>query len=240
MVYNDTATRSGIIQFCEQRTGLGDTRISGDVATLQKFTVWANQWYDKVVLMILKAQDSWDFDDSNKSNYPILTTGLVAAQGKYNLPDGILKIKRVEISYDGINWAKAEPIDIGELGIATNEASLDSHFSTTSPVYDPQYDAIQIIPRPETSVSNALKIWIARAQDAFTPATTSTAPGFDQQFHPMIALGMCLEYAVEKGLTNKNDIAAQLSDYEARLEKYYGGKVIDSPMHMKPAFIDYD
>ena len=38
----------------------------------------------------------------------------------------------------------------------------------------------------------------------------------------MVALGASLDWAVARGLPNKNDLATMYQDYEARLRKYYG------------------
>src|SRR6266568_3426105 len=94
-----------------------------------------NNYKDRVVTAILQSMDDWDFDDySITTTYPVATRNIVANQPDYKFssaawallgPEGTssagnaairpLKIKRVEVSYDGgTTWYKAEPLDINQ------------------------------------------------------------------------------------------------------------------------------
>src|SRR5579872_319914 len=108
--FSDTsASRNGLLQDCEDNLNLGVTGITSNTNLLSTFTRYINTWYHKVVTMILEAQDDWDFDDLNNTDYPVATTPLVANQRDYTFPASlkILKIKRVDISYDSTNWFRA-------------------------------------------------------------------------------------------------------------------------------------
>ena len=124
MVYSDTTNKTGLIQRCEFLTTLGDTAISGNATLLKQFTASINTYWNKILTVILKTNDEWDYDDLNKTDFPILTTSTVASQQDYAMPAGALKIKRLEISYDGTNWYKAEPFDVTESGVATDTTSI--------------------------------------------------------------------------------------------------------------------
>lgn len=242
MVYNDTTNKNGLLQRCEFWTDLGDATISGTAVLKAQFTQSLNNWYHKVVTMILNSQDEWDFDDSNHTDFPILTTSLVANQQDYSIPasEKVLKIKRIEVSYDGTNWNKAEPLDIGEIGDATNTTTIAGSFSKSEPYYDIQYGSIFLYPIPDTAVTGGLKVWWTREIDEFTTSDTTQEPGIDEPFHEMLPLGASFDYCVAKGLSKKNDIFTVLQDYEARLKQFYGSKQKDRKYAMKPTNINYE
>lgn len=214
-----------------------------------------NRWYQKIITIILDAMDGWDFDDSNKTDYPIATANLVASQQDYAFPSGILKVKRVEATYDGTNWFKAEPFDINQHSGATNTTSIAANFTVSQPFYDLESSALKLYPIPTANVTAGLKIWYAREPAEFTSAEVTTGtkePGFDKPFHIMLALGMCYDWFsakdVNAGVTRNKGIIvgqqgvvnAELQDYEARLRKYYGSKQTDSALALKAGFVDYN
>lgn len=242
MMYSDTSGKTGLLQRCEYYTGLGDAGISGSTLLKAQFTQSLNNWLQKIVTMILSSMDGWDYDDVNHTDFPILTTNLVANQPDYSLPasEKILKIKRVEITYDGTNWYKAEPFDIGERGKATSTTLIASDFSTSEPKYDIQFNSIFVYPIPDTAVTSGLKLWVSREIDEFTTSDTTQEPGIDEPFHEMLAQGASFDFAAIKGLAIKNDLWAMLQDYEARLKKFYGKKEDDRVNQLKSSYIDYN
>lgn len=207
-----------------------------------------NQWYQKAATMILEAQDESDFDDARNSDYPIMTTSLVAGQRDYSIPvsEKVLKIKNVQVTYDGTNWFKAEPLDINELAEATsNVTTTDGMFSTTAPRYDVQYNSIFIYPtasQAQVTAGAAMKVQWTRQVTEFTSSdlTTGTAvPGFDDPFHPILAYGPAFEFALAKNLPQTKNLFDVLTDYENRLKKHYSTKQQDRRYNLVPDFVDY-
>lgn len=241
MQFNPTSGRQGLIQDCEFWTGLGDAQISGVTANLQHFTRLINNRYHQVMTMIISSQDEWDFDDQNYANYPIITTSLVANQQDYVIPtsEKVLKIKRVEVSYDGTNWYRANPIDINEIATSTSTTAIASGFNQAAPLYDIQYDSIFLYPIPTANSASGLKVWTTREIVEFVAADTTAQPGFDEPFHRILSIGASLDWAVAKGLANKNDLAALYADYEQRLSAYYGSKQKDRVYILKPQRVEY-
>lgn len=191
-----------------------------------------NIWYDKIHTMILQSQDEWDFDDSNNDDFPILTTDLVASQQDYPLPTGSLAFNRVEVSYDGTNWYKAPSMDIKGIEISTDTTSIADNFSTDEPCYDIRANSIFLYPIPSANVTAGLKVWIDRNMTLFTTTDlvtnpTEVFPGFDRNFHPMLAFGGAFEWAVAKKPELAPNFKVVLDDYEARLRAHYGKKQKD-------------
>ncbi|MEB3330854.1 MAG: hypothetical protein VKQ33_16655, partial [Candidatus Sericytochromatia bacterium] len=118
---------------------------------------------------ILSAIDGWDFKAETA------TTNLVASQQEYVLPADILKIKRVEVTYDGTNWAKANFFDINEKTGSTSTTDIANEFNTNEPYVDLMDDSLMIYPIPSSNVTAGLKIWYEKEQDELTAATDEPA-----------------------------------------------------------------
>ena len=247
MQLSDIGDKKGLIQDCEFRTGLGDTAISGNAAMLDHFVRLINSRYQQVVTTILQSQDEWDWDDINHTDYPIVTTPLVADQRDYSLTaaEKVLKIKRVDVCYSGTSSTcyKAEPIDSGEMATGLGyDAETDGRFSKTAPRYDLQYNSIFLYPRANAAdVTNGgvLRVEWTREIDEFTDSDTTQEPGIDEAFHPMLSIGASLDWAIAKGDDRKADLQALYNDYEARLVRYYGDKQEDRRYAMVSDFINY-
>lgn len=238
----------------------------GDIATKARFITntdtvnWPdaqvlidiNIWYQKVVSMILESMDEADFDDNRRTDYPIVTTPMIANQRDYPLGvnEKVLKIKRVDITFDGSHWYRATPFDSGELssGIGFTPASstdtvLDSNFIQQAPRYDLAYNAIWVYPMPLTvDVANGATIrveWDRQIQpfvvgDYSSVLTDSTVvPGFDDPFHVMLAYGAAFEYATTRQLPQVAQITSKLQEDELRLRQHYGRKDLDRNLALK-------
>lgn len=248
MQYNDTSTKNGLLQDCERWCSVGDAGITGDATLKAQFTASINHWYHQVVTMILQSQDEWDFDDNNYTDYPVLTTPLVAGQRDYVIPitEKVLKIKRVDICYDGTSNVcyKAEPLDSGEMGLGLgNDTNTDARFSKTQPYYDVKGNAIWIYPMADaTNVTNSgiIRIEWSREVDEFTTSDTTQEPGFDEPFHRMLSLGASYDYLLQRDNPRADRLKQLLNEYEVRLRNYYSSKQTDRHYTLKPAYINYE
>lgn len=246
LAFNDVTGGQGLIQDCEDNLNFLPTQISGNSALLKQFTRHINVWYHKTITMILASQDSWDFDDSNNTDYPIGTIPLTTARDiTFPLSSNILKIKRIDITYDGTNWNRAVLNDSGvsSLGYG-NDALLDSNFSINNPRYDlVGANGIFVYPAATTaqvSAGAAIRIEFYRDIVEFTIADTTKTPGFDTPWHKMISLGACITYAKSKNLPSLADFENEYADYEQRLKQYYGQKDTDNEFIVKPLFQNFN
>lgn len=213
LVWNDTTNRNGLVQWCEDTCGLGATGISGNATLFQQFTRWANQWNKIGFSYAIMAFKSADADDPNYTTAPTGTFAGVSATRDYNVDPALLmlKIKQVNISYDGTNYYPAMPFDDNERrDLAINDPNIDTHFTLTRPYYDEIANGFKIFPKfTATQVSAGAKVYIEffRAPREFsTSGTDSYSTGFDLQFAHFPALGASYEYAK----LYKPDLAATL------------------------------
>lgn len=221
-------------------TGLGTAGISGVTTLLQEFTRGINARYHQVVSIILDAEGGWDFDDSNNSGEATLLKNLVADDAFVSLAatDKVLKIRRAEITYDGTNWKKMEPLNKGQSGKPFDTTSIKNQFNSAEPYYDQVGLRVYTYPRPTTAQTNGIKFWIDREIDEFATTDTTQEPGFAEPFHRMLSVGASLDWAIAKGLSNKNDLAALWSDYETRLRKWFQTQQPDRKFQFSSIYSD--
>ena len=264
MQYSDTSGKSGLLQDCEFWTGLGDAGITGNATLKAQFTSFINRWYHKTITMILESQDDWDFDDySITSTAPIATRAMVAARRDYSFNSANwsligreggaagssaaifpLKVSRVDVTYDGTNYYKAEPFDSQQTGLGLgNDTNTDGRFSTTSPFYDIRNNALWIYPlasAADVTAGAKIRVTFFREPAEFATSDTTKEPGFDEAFHRMLSIGASLDWALAKSLPVKSELAALLQDYERRLKQHYGNKDTDVKYQLTPAYQDYN
>lgn len=192
-----------------------------------------NRWLNKIWTMILASEDSWDIDDPNQVNYPSISTPLQANQRDYTLPQslGMLKIVRVDVSYNGTTPNRANPIDdqVFRFGLNGTQTQTDQNFTQANPFYDVKSNALFLYPAP-TSTSGTVRIEYQRdpIEFAVTDLSTTKLPPLDTPWHIMLAFGMIFDWASAKKLDDlKQDVMIELQDYETRLRQQYSKKVDD-------------
>lgn len=220
-----------------------------------------NLWWQKIVGMILDSQDEMDFDDMRYTDYPSVTFSMTTnrdyafSQFQTNaagLSYGNLKIKEVSITYDGVNWYRALPIDNTEndfatppAGATTANTTIDAYFAKTAPKYDSKFNALFIYPRASTAdITAGAQVYVEffRSPVEFTSAelTAGTvSPGMDPTFHMMLAYGAANEYTTSQQLPQRNEIARELQMYEDRLRKQYSSKQLDRKYQFQAEYQNY-
>ena len=181
--------------------------------------------------------DEWDYQGETA------TADLVASQQEYIFPSDILKIKRIEISYDGTNWYKAEPMDINERGEATDTTSIASDFTTSEPFFDLMDNSVMLYPIPSANVTGGIKIWYEKLQTALSADTDE--PNFAKPFHKGLCYASAKDY-FEKYLDTKGNLAKmqnaenKMETYIQRMKTFYRKKNQDRAYNVDVAFVDYD
>src|SRR5437899_2369015 len=113
MVKSDTTNReNGLIQRCEDICGLGVTGITSDTTLYSRFVGWLNQWNTTGAGLAIKAWGGADFDDKGYANRPTGTfAGTTNRDYNFDSTQKLMKIKLMQISYDGVNFVVARPFD---------------------------------------------------------------------------------------------------------------------------------
>lgn len=199
MEYNDTSNKNGILQRVERYAMLADGAITGDTTLKKQVTADVNEVVYELTTDIMLLQDSFDWDDPYKTDYPIATTPLVAGQRDYQFDSiSFLKLKRVDITYDGINWKRAEAFDSASLGEGFgNEDLLDTEFNSENPKYDPKAFGFWLYPRAtaeQVAAGAKARIEFSRGHTEYVYTDTTKEPPVDRPFQDLIAIGTALKW----------------------------------------------
>lgn len=247
MQFSDTTNKNGLIQKVEFYANLGDGAVSGNSTLLKQVTQSINDWQNKIITMILASQDDWDFDDSSATDYPVATTPLVAGQRDYTFPTSLnlLKVKRIDVTYDGTNWYRAEMFDSGEIGLGMgNDANTDARYSKNKPAYDLKSNAIWLYPEAssaDVSAGATVRVEFQRDVTQFASTDTTAKSSLPLAFQPMIAQGAAYEFCAANELPGRaQGLLLMLQDGEARLKQFYGRRDNDGFSALKAGYVNYE
>lgn len=220
------ATKSGIIDLIYSNTGADTNKYS-----LMEVVRDVNLAIDKFLAIAIPASGKWQIDDSNQSDYPILTTNLVSGQRDYSFTvDGagnlILDIYRVMVANsDGIFY-DLKPVDQQTKGFGPGGMVDGQNRQGNPTMYDKTANGIFLDLIPDYNYSGGLKIFVNREATHFTIPTVNiadiTKPGFAGLFHEYFALRPSYQFAYRKGLKNTSNLREEMLLMEQKIEEYYG------------------
>lgn len=195
-----------------------------------------NAYLDIFTTEILDSMDEWDFQAE------IATASLVEDQQEYTFPTDLLKIKRIETTYDGTNWYEVTPMDVNERSGTADATTVEADFDQSEPFYDLMDTGIMLYPIPDQAVTSGLKIWYEKLQTHLSADTDS--PNFARPFHKGLAYGAAKDYFekyLEKNNTAKMQNATQnLETYIARMKAFYRRRNQDRQYPVMSNDVDYD
>lgn len=223
--FSDTTNKSGILQKIERLCKLGDGYITGNTQRLKEWTSDVNLALDKVFSIIFKASGKWQFDDSNHTDYPFITTSLVANQRDYTFTTDeqgnlILDVYKVMVKDEQGIFHEIYPVDqqsdeyMDGFWSGQNETGIPSRYDKTA-------NGIFLDCIPYYTSANGLKVFINREASYFTTSDTTKKAGFSGLFHKYLVLEPAYEYACSNQLENKNDLKNELLELERDIKKHY-------------------
>lgn len=187
-----------------------------------------NERYRLIWTMIFQSYGGWKFMDDNISDtttgLPYTDQTLTSGTALYSLPSESMSINSIsvigqggsrQLSLKGISYEEYERMG----GDAFNNSSAMPRY------YIPQGDTIRLIPTPNYTVSNGLRIYFDQGISSFLPTDTTKVPGFNENFHRMLSIGAALDYAMARELKDKVAYLSNLwNDYEFRLKRFYASR----------------
>ena len=196
-----------------------------------------NMWYHDVVNEILKSMDGWDFQGE------YATTSMVASQQEYILPTDILKIKRIEVTYDGTNWYKVNFTDINSRESTNDTTSIANNYTEYNPSADLYDNSMFLYPIPTSASTNGIKVWYEKEATELSAATSE--PAFTEAYHKILCYGAAKDYfekySEKEGNTNKRNLQQQnLNKVLEDMKEFYNTRNQDRDYIIQPRFTDYD
>ena len=188
---------------------------------------------------------TWQLDDANHTDYPIIYANLVTGQRDYTFTtdeDGnyILEIEKVMIlpSATATEYQDISPRDeiAGEdIGNLTTEST-----TTGVPrIYGKNANAIFLDPPSSYNATKGLKAFISREATSFATTDTSKVLGFAHLYQEYLALMPSYMYAYRNSLSNKKDLQQEMLLKEQEIKKYYDMREKDVRHIMSPKKINY-
>lgn len=229
--FNDTTNYKGLVQLYERELGFNQGDVSGNATRLKQFTADCNVALDDFFALAIPASGTWQLDDSNQTDYPIIKTNLVSGQQDYSFTTDesgnlILDIYKVLIlpSATATTYQEICPIDQQS---ETTDVDTETGSTGTPCWYDKTANGIFLDPKPNYNATLGLKILINREATYFTSSDTTKKPGVTGLFHSYFYLKPALEEARRKSLTMERKLKEKVLELEDGIKKYYGHRSRD-------------
>jgi hypothetical protein len=239
MQLSDTTNKNGLLQQCEEYTNLGDGTITSDTTLKKKFIIRINNAQDDVFMEALDAQDGWDPDDPRYTDRKKFTVSMTKNRDyTFAVNENILEWERVDVSYDGSEFYRAQPIDTTELGFGVGGGALDDRFNQSDPRYDVRGNQLLLFPKGDQDAVDAggeLRLEWARAPKEFALDGTddSEEPFVPRPFHNDVAVRASYDWAKIKKSENGSLLSrleADIKESKRRIENYYSSRNNDREM----------
>lgn len=236
IVFNNPSTSSGtngIIQLIEKNCGFSRGDISGNTERMQDFTSDVNATFDEVLGFMFPLGGTWQLDDTNHDDYPIIMTDIVSGQRDYSFTvdengNVILDIYKVMVK----DSATGNYIELTPRDMQSEQDTSDFWASTTTPTgvptqYDKTANGIIFDIIFNYNSDNGIKIFINREASYFTVADTTKKPGVASLFHEYFALRPSYWYALRNSLKNLALLEREMIKMQMAIKKYYGKREKD-------------
>ncbi len=215
--FSNTTSKRGLVQFYEKELGFNYGDVSGDSELLLEFTARANNALDDYLLLWAKSAGTWQGDDINQTDYPIITRNIVSGTRDYDFTsDGtgnrIVDLQKVLIlkSATATKYEEITPID--ELRTSLSEI-LTNTTQGTPTKYGKLANAIFLDLIPNYSVSAGIKMIVNREGSYFVSTDTTKVAGIPA-YHEYLYLKPAMEVARIKGLPNYSALKERVEELE--------------------------
>jgi len=238
--FSDLTNFKGIIQIYEKECGFNQGDISSNTAKLKAATADVNLAVDDFFTIGFKNSGTWQLDDSNHDDYPIIQTNIISGQRDYSFIEDvqgnlILDIYRVMVADSAGVFREVFAKDQQTIYSDTSNY-IDGQNSTGIPTtYDKTANGIFLDLIPNYNRTSGLKVYINREGSYFAYDDTTKMPGVPGSFHKYFALKPALDYARRKSLANYNALAIEVAKMEKEIADLFGRRERDIVRRLVPA-----
>ena len=221
MQFSDTSNRTGLVELLEDLTTTQSaTSSSYPLATKTRDI---NNAFSNFISIAIRACGMWQIDDTNQTDFPIVTFDIVSGQDNYAFDrDGstptnqILELHKLRVKDTNGKWFETEQID---------RASFDiSQFQdvTGVPMYhDVTANAIILYPTPNYNSDEGGEMYVSRMPTRFTTSDTTKKAGVPEMFHEYLAIRPAYFYSLANGLKQVTGIGNEMLRMEEKIKSYY-------------------
>lgn len=229
--FNDTTTLKGLVQVYEEECGLQLGTVANDATKLKKFTAQANIAFDDFLEIAFQAAGTWNWDDSNHEDYPVITTNLIQGQRTYAFltdENGNIILDVYKVFVKDSNGVKHEirARDI-QSQRDTTQFTDGQNLTGQATEYDKTANGIILNLIPTATIADGLEVWINREPSYFTYQDTTKKPGVPGNLHRWFAVKPAYVYARQKRLAVKKDLEQEVIELEALIRTTFGARARD-------------
>lgn len=233
MPFSDSTGLTGIYELFQRMTKTNPTSYPISI-----FSQDCNNAFADLMVKILMAAQKWQGDDTNQTDYPIITLNLVAGQQDYpfvldgsTVPNQILNINRVERQSAGGTWDVLTPYDQDGEPESLTQRALTQGIPNR---FDELANAVWLDPVPNYNLANGLKIYFGRTPVYFLATDTTKTPGIPDFLHRYLALKPAYDYCLINIPSLANGYMNQINDLEALMMQYYFFRNKNERKNMRP------
>lgn len=229
LVFNDTTNLSGLVQQYEREIGVQVGHVSGDATRLKQYVADVNLALDDFTSLAIQSSGTWQFDDSNHTDYPIIRANIESGRRDYTViadktGNIALDFHRVRLADASGNYSDITPRDM-----QSQKDSFD-YFDTATGVakeYDKTGNGLILGTIPNYDYPFGLEVYINREASYFTTSDTTKKPGVPGIFHRYFAVKPAYDYARRERLENTNALLSEVLRIEADAKEYFSARPRD-------------
>lgn len=224
--FSDSTNKDGIVELIDANVSTNSTSYP-----LKDKTRDINIALDRFLSLAINSSGTWQFDDSNHTDYPIITTDLVAGQRDYSfLSDNsgnlILDIFKVMAKDEAGIYRDLKQVDVNsENNVESFTDGQDTQGIPTR--YDKLSNGIFLDPIPSYNSTNGLKMYVNRETTYFTTSDTTKKAGIPGIYHSYLAFYPSYQYAVRNNLHNLVSLRDYVDKMEKEIKDYFGKRQKD-------------
>jgi len=198
-------------------------------------TRWMNLSLEEIVGLIINADGTWQFDDTNYTDTPRGKGTLVSGQELYTFDAKYLQIEAIDILDLNNYYIRIDPLDHKELGGISPDEFFGLEAGGTPKLGAPTHydkitdDSFRLYPAPSATyctLTNGLRVWFKRTAHLFAVTDMDAIPGFVSPYHVLLAymsaIPYCMKYHKDRvALYEKKvmELKAELINHYAQREK---------------------
>ena len=172
------------------------------------------------------------------------TFNLVANQREYLLPTDILKIKRLEVTYDGTNWYTGVPMIEHSIGTAIDDSNatvVDANYSQSGFQYHVYDASVFLYPKPTSAVTAGGKLYYIKRQSDLAADSVESVITIPKEFHSLISLGASADVFRRLGKEDRARVAdANFARGVQEMKAQIAGRNLDDDLQLRPLGQDYN
>lgn len=242
--FNDTTNFKGLVQFYEKELGVNRGDVSGNTNRLKEFTADCNLALDDFLTLAIPASGTWQFDDSNQTDYPVVKATITSGRRDYTWTiDGsgnlILDIYKVAILTSSTATTYTEIYPIDELEEKYGSILTEDTTTGTPYRYGKMANGIFFDPIPGYTVASGIKMYINREGSYFVSTDTTKKPGVPGLLQAWFYLKPALEYARRNNLSNERKIKEAVLEMEKKIKDNFAWRARDERKQLTMAGISF-